>query len=42
MGYLSIADRTDSFFIPCVALIGPGYARETGDRAKSLGAEKAL
>jgi len=42
MSYLSIADRTDSFFIPCVTLIGPGCARETGTRAKSLGAKKAL
>ncbi|MEK6422440.1 MAG: iron-containing alcohol dehydrogenase, partial [Burkholderia gladioli] len=42
MSYLSIADRTDSFFIPCVTLIGPGCARETGTRAKSLGGSKAL
>ncbi|WP_323072024.1 iron-dependent methanol dehydrogenase [Mycetohabitans endofungorum] len=42
MSYLNIADRTDSFFIPCVTLIGPGCARETGARAKSLGAKKAL
>ena len=42
MGYHNIADRTDSFFIPCVTLIGPGCARETGPRAKALGAKKAL
>lgn len=42
MSNLSSAERTDSFFIPCVALIGPGCARETGARAKSLGAKKAL
>jgi alcohol dehydrogenase len=42
MSYLNIADRTDSFFIPCVTLIGPGCARETGARARSLGAKKAL
>lgn len=42
MSYHNIADRTDSFFIPCVTLIGPGCARETGTRAKSLGAKKAL
>jgi alcohol dehydrogenase len=42
MRYLNIADRTDSFFIPCTTLIGPGCASETGTRAKSLGAKKAL
>lgn len=42
MSNLSSAERTDSFFIPCVTLIGPGCARETGARAKSLGAKKAL
>nr|WP_298281051.1 iron-containing alcohol dehydrogenase [Acidocella sp.] len=42
MSYHNIADRTDSFFIPCVTLIGPGCARETGPRAKALGAKKAL
>jgi alcohol dehydrogenase len=42
MGYLNIADRTDSFFIPTVTLIGPGCAREAGTRAAALGARKAL
>jgi alcohol dehydrogenase len=42
MGYHNIADRTDSFFIPCVTLIGPGCAREAGTRAHALGARKAL
>ncbi|WP_246792355.1 iron-dependent methanol dehydrogenase [Burkholderia perseverans] len=42
MSYLNLADRTDRFFIPCVTLIGAGCARETGTRAKSLGAKKAL
>lgn len=42
MSNLSSAERTDSFFIPCVTLIGPGCAHETGARAKSLGAKKAL
>lgn len=42
MGYLNIADRTDSFFIPSVTLIGPGCAREAGTRAQALGAAKAL
>lgn len=42
MSYLTIADRTDSFYIPCITLIGPGCARETGTRAKALGAKKAL
>jgi len=42
MTHLNAADRIDSFFIPCVTLFGPGCARETGARAKSLGAKKAL
>ncbi len=42
MSNLSSAERTDSFFIPCVTLIAPGGAGETGARAKSLGAKKAL
>src|SRR5271165_5136833 len=42
MSYHNIADRTDSFFIPCVTLIGPGCAREAGTRAQALGARKAL
>ncbi|MBV8156790.1 MAG: iron-containing alcohol dehydrogenase [Dyella sp.] len=42
MTHLNAADRIDSFFIPCVTLFGPGCARETGTRAKSLGAKKAL
>lgn len=42
MAHISLADRTDSFFIPCVTLIGPGCAKETGKRAKALGARKAL
>jgi alcohol dehydrogenase len=42
MTHLNIANRVDSFFIPCVTLFGPGCARETGARARSLGARKAL
>ncbi|BDB28845.1 alcohol dehydrogenase [Cupriavidus sp. TA19] len=42
MTHLNIANRVDSFFIPCVTLFGPGCARETGARAKALGARKAL
>ncbi|WP_336763334.1 iron-containing alcohol dehydrogenase [Asaia sp. VD9] len=42
MAHTALADHTDSFFIPCVTLIGPGCARQAGDRAKALGARKAL
>ncbi|WP_438382430.1 iron-containing alcohol dehydrogenase [Asaia sp. BMEF1] len=42
MAHIALADHTDSFFIPCVTLIGPGCARQAGDRAKALGAKKAL
>ena len=42
MAYQQLADQTNSFFIPCVTLIGPGCAREAGTRAKSLGGRKAL
>lgn len=42
MAHLAYADHTDSFFIPCVTLIGPGCARQAGSRAKALGGKKAL
>ncbi|WP_035447608.1 iron-dependent methanol dehydrogenase [Asaia prunellae] len=42
MAHLALADHTDSFFIPCVTLIGSGCAKQAGSRAKALGAKKAL
>ncbi|GBR06684.1 iron-containing alcohol dehydrogenase [Asaia siamensis] len=42
MAHIALADHTDSFFIPCITLIGPGCAKQAGDRAKALGAKKAL
>nr|WP_277911324.1 hypothetical protein [Asaia platycodi] len=40
MAHIALADHTDSFFIPCVTLIGPGCARQAGDRAKRLGQKR--
>ena len=42
MAFKNLADKTNSFYIPCVSLFGPGCAKEVGSRAQNLGAKKAL
>lgn len=42
MAHIALADHTDSFFIPCMTLIGPGCAKQAGSRAKAMGAKKVL
>lgn len=42
MAFKNIADQTNSFYIPCVSLFGPGCAKEIGIKAQNLGAKKAL
>ncbi|WP_330647204.1 iron-containing alcohol dehydrogenase (plasmid) [Thioclava litoralis] len=42
MSFKQLADRTYSFFIPNVSLIGPGVSAEVGPRAKAFGYKKAL
>ncbi len=42
MALKSLADQTNGFYIPCVSLFGPGCAQEIGNKAKNLGAKKAL
>jgi alcohol dehydrogenase len=39
---MALADQTFGFFIPTVSLMGVGCAKETGERAKSLGAKHML
>jgi alcohol dehydrogenase len=39
---MALADQTYGFFIPTVSLMGIGCAKETGERAKSLGAKHML
>ncbi|WP_122898022.1 iron-containing alcohol dehydrogenase [Acinetobacter sp. B51(2017)] len=42
MAFKHLADQTNGFYIPCVSLFGPGCAKEIGNKAKNLGAKKAL
>lgn len=42
MAYKNLADQTNGFFIPTVSLFGPGCSKEIGDKAKEIGAKKAL
>jgi len=42
MAFKNIADQTNGFYIPCVSLFGPGCAKEIGNKARDLGAKKAL